>query len=297
MATDYAEKERVFIASLEADTGQPLAAWMDAIAGCGHTNRNDIIDWLRQSGFTFSNASWLERIHHNGGRLVYAEDVPQPMSPAPPRLAARAEAKGAAAKNPAAKPSPPLAPRPETEPPAETAAAAPPVRKPQPVLTVVPQAPPPNSEAVAAAPPAAVQLDAAASEVLAAAKGLRPLATLALQAISTSIPATQLSADGPLLILSAPHPFLALLPGAKALRFYGSFGPGKPERTARAEAIMKIASKAPPPYPSVLVLDDARLVDETFVALIRAALAEAIKNAPAEPALQAPPAIQGAAHT
>ena len=29
MATDYAEKERVFIASLEADTGQPLAAWTD----------------------------------------------------------------------------------------------------------------------------------------------------------------------------------------------------------------------------------------------------------------------------
>ena len=44
---------------------------MTAIAGSRSDNRNDIIDWLRQQGFTFAHASWLERIHHNGGRLIY----------------------------------------------------------------------------------------------------------------------------------------------------------------------------------------------------------------------------------
>lgn len=252
MATDYAEKERVFIASLEADTGRALDAWMQAIADSGMTNRNDIIDWLRQSGFTFSNASWLERIHHNGGRLVYADDVPPPMSPAPPRPAAsRAKAE-----------PPPLPLPPESAVgnalsnghAAEVSIGAP-------VLTVV--------------APAALPITAAAGEVLLAAKGLRPLANLALQHIAAAVPETTFTPDGPLLILSAPKPYLALLPGAKALRFYGAFGGGKHERIARAEAAMKITSKTPPPFPNVLVLIDARLVDETFVSLAKLAHAEA----------------------
>jgi hypothetical protein len=72
MATDYAEMEREFIASLAADTGKSLEEWMAAIAASGLTDRNDVIDWLRHRGFHFSRASWIERIHHNGGRLIYA---------------------------------------------------------------------------------------------------------------------------------------------------------------------------------------------------------------------------------
>src|SRR5690349_2173712 len=73
MSTDYAEKERDFIAGLAEDTGRDLAGWMAAIAETGLTERNAIIDWLRHQGFQFSWASWLERIHHNGGRLIYAD--------------------------------------------------------------------------------------------------------------------------------------------------------------------------------------------------------------------------------
>ena len=88
MSTDYAEKERDFIASLNEDTGRDLAGWMAAISNSGHTERNEIIDWLRLQGFQFAKASWLERIHHNGGRLIYADDggfgIPGKPAPADP---------------------------------------------------------------------------------------------------------------------------------------------------------------------------------------------------------------------
>ena len=65
MATDYAEKERIFIASLSGETGRDLAEWMKVIQNSNLQDRNDIIDWLREQGFPFARASWLERIHHN----------------------------------------------------------------------------------------------------------------------------------------------------------------------------------------------------------------------------------------
>ncbi len=71
MSTDFSQKERVFVAQLQAQSGRDLPEWMAAIAGSGLSHRNDIIDWLRQSGFSFAHASWIERIHHNGGRLIY----------------------------------------------------------------------------------------------------------------------------------------------------------------------------------------------------------------------------------
>ena len=57
------------------DTGRDLAGWMAAISESGLSERNAIIDWLRHQGFQFAKASWLERIHHNGGRLIYADAV------------------------------------------------------------------------------------------------------------------------------------------------------------------------------------------------------------------------------
>ena len=73
MAIDYGEKERAFIGGLRENTGRDLAEWMAAISAADLPHRNDIIDWLRQQGFMFSKASWLERIHHNGGRPIYAD--------------------------------------------------------------------------------------------------------------------------------------------------------------------------------------------------------------------------------
>ncbi|MGQ0457502.1 MAG: hypothetical protein ACT4OU_10620 [Hyphomicrobium sp.] len=75
MGTDYAEKEREFIGALGEDTGTSLDGWMAAISDTGLSDRNAIIDWLRHQGFAFSRASWLERIHHNGGRLIYGDDA------------------------------------------------------------------------------------------------------------------------------------------------------------------------------------------------------------------------------
>jgi Domain of unknown function (DUF5655) len=76
MSTDFSHKEREFVAGLQAQTGRNLPDWMAAIANSGLAHRNDIIDWLRQHGFSFARASWLERIHHNGGRLIYESHAP-----------------------------------------------------------------------------------------------------------------------------------------------------------------------------------------------------------------------------
>lgn len=71
--TDWREKEREFLVGLKADTGRDLAEWMALISGQNLPHRNDVIDWLRRQGFMFSRASWLERIHHNGGLPIYLE--------------------------------------------------------------------------------------------------------------------------------------------------------------------------------------------------------------------------------
>jgi hypothetical protein len=105
MSRDYAELERELIEDLEPRTGRDLAQWMAAIDAAQLADRNAIIDWLRPQGFSFSNASWIERIHHNGGRPIYldkapprrperrrpkSEDAPGAPTP-PPAPAARAE--------------------------------------------------------------------------------------------------------------------------------------------------------------------------------------------------------------
>ena len=48
MSTDYAGKEREFLATLAADTGRDLGAWMAEISAKGLADKNDIIDWLRR---------------------------------------------------------------------------------------------------------------------------------------------------------------------------------------------------------------------------------------------------------
>lgn len=104
MATDYGEKERAFIDGLKENSGRGLDEWMAAITEQNLPHRNDIIDWLRQQGFMFSKASWLERIHHNGGRPIYADTAAAP--PAAPRQ--RQDASKIV--------KPPIAPKPEPVP-------------------------------------------------------------------------------------------------------------------------------------------------------------------------------------
>src|SRR5262245_27205851 len=66
------DEEREFLAGLKARTGRDLAEWMAAIAAQGFGDKNEIIDWLRTQGLPFARASWLERIHRNGGKPIYA---------------------------------------------------------------------------------------------------------------------------------------------------------------------------------------------------------------------------------
>lgn len=73
MARDEATEEREFLADLKPRTGLDLAAWMSAISAKGFADKNETIDWLRAQGFPFARASWLERIHSNGGHPIYLD--------------------------------------------------------------------------------------------------------------------------------------------------------------------------------------------------------------------------------
>ena len=73
MANDEREEEREFLDGLKARTGRDLAEWMAAITAQGFTDKNETIDWLRGQGLSFARASWLERIHRNGGKPIYAQ--------------------------------------------------------------------------------------------------------------------------------------------------------------------------------------------------------------------------------
>ncbi len=102
-----------FVASLKEDTGRDLDGWMIAIRHSGHSDRNEIIDWLRHQGFQFSWASWLERIHHNGGRLVYGDDVgnvPPLARPRPPEATRQLDRRPFHAVPKTAPPAPPRSP-------------------------------------------------------------------------------------------------------------------------------------------------------------------------------------------
>jgi hypothetical protein len=78
MARDEQEEEREFLADLEARTGRTLSDWMAAIATQGFSDKNETIDWLREQGIPFARASWLERIHSNGGKPIYLHQTPKP---------------------------------------------------------------------------------------------------------------------------------------------------------------------------------------------------------------------------
>ena len=91
---DEKEEEREFLSDLKARSGRDLAGWMSAIAAQGFADKNDTIDWLRAQGFPFARASWLERIHSNGGKPIYLHhpvrspveppERPRPEKAAPP---------------------------------------------------------------------------------------------------------------------------------------------------------------------------------------------------------------------
>ncbi|NJO35855.1 MAG: hypothetical protein HC869_25010 [Rhodospirillales bacterium] len=234
MAKDYAEIEQEFIAGLKGQTGKDLAEWMALISGKAFANKNDTIDWLRLQGFAFNWASWLERIHANGGVPLYAD-------------------KPAAA---VVKKAP--APR-ETKPEKTEKAAS---VAPTPVTAV--------SRPVARAPAAeAHNSDVALQTLIAAAKGYQPLYRLLASEIVRAVPGATLTAAESYICVGNPKEFAGIETGAKGLRLALDLG----DRPFAPPLQPSKLATAPKRLSHMIVLDDARKVDAALMDLVRAAAA------------------------
>lgn len=175
---DEREEEREFLERLQARTGRDLAQWMAAITLEGFADKNQVIDWLRTQGFSFPRASWLERIHANGGKPIYgaAPGKPQAAGPEKPPVAA-------------------------------------PVRRPEAVEAV--PAPPQPLVAPAALPADAA---AALEKLVSAAKGYRPLYRMLENAIRGAVPTLVLTPRAGYISLGAPAEFAAITLHAADIR-------------------------------------------------------------------------------
>ncbi|MGE0022086.1 MAG: DUF5655 domain-containing protein [Hyphomicrobium sp.] len=238
MSIDYGDMERQFLATLKADSGRALDEWMAAIAAQGLTHRNDIIDWLRRQGFMWSKASWLERIHNNGGKPIYG-DAAAGARPAPrPRRAAPR-------------------PRPTMPPPAS---AHPPVSAPAP-------APPPAPVATA---PIADQ--AGLDALLARAKAYRPLAVFIIAEIRKQVPDAAVTAhDGHVAFRRNAADFALLVVSAKELRL--ALALAGPPRDATLAPAKLAGLRGAPAMTHMAVLTDARQVTPPLLASIAQAAA------------------------
>ena len=235
MSIDYGEKERQFLATLKADTGRDLDEWMAAIAAQGLAHRNDVIDWLRRQGFMFSKASWIERIHNNGGRPIYA-------------------GAGATRRRPEPRRSPPrlLQPAPA---PAETAASPP--------VPILAAAPPPAPRTPSAEPDPAT-LEA----LLARAKAYRPLAAYVVAEIRKAVPDVAVEPrDGYLTFRAAGRDFalLALSPRELRLALAAS---RPPQGLALEPARFSPPLRGAPAMSHMAVLTDARQITPALIAAI-----------------------------
>ncbi|MCC7251633.1 hypothetical protein [Hyphomicrobium sp.] len=232
MSIDYGERERQFLETLKADTGRALDEWMAAIAAEGLTHRNDIIDWLRRQGFMFSKASWLERIHNNGGRPIYA---------------------GSERRRAEARPRITVPPRPR--PPAATEA--------------LPQAPPaPQPAPQPAAPASTPAADPAAMDtLLARAKAYRPLAVYVIAEIRKKLPDVAVTPrDGYLVFTLRGTDFGLLAVSAKDLKLglaLAGAPPGVPLEPARFPSL-----RGAPPASHMAVLTDARQITSALLAAV-----------------------------
>ena len=258
MATDFGEKEREFIEGLKENTGRDLAEWMQAISSAGLAHRNDIIDWLRHEGLMFSKASWLERIHHNGGRPIYA-DVPKDAAPRRPARRRREATVLAPASIPVA-----------SAPPASAPAAAEP-RAAAPVTESRPAAPRlvlvPNNPTARAPVPAAKPGDTNIDTLLAKAKAYRPLAQHVLGKLRSVSPTAPISVLESAVSIGAPSPFAVLGISGKELRLHLALGVHPfDDRIRRGQAGGGVGKGEALSH--MLVLTDARQIDDQFMELL-----------------------------
>lgn len=247
MSTDYGEKERQFLETLKADTGRALEDWMGAIAAQGLSGRNEIIDWLRQQGFMFSKASWVERIHNNGGKPIYADvGTRRPRPPAQPTVAQPQSKTVMPPRTPTSS-----AGDPSDSPPAE------PTKDPQRASTV------PTSSAGA---------DLAAFDaMLARAKAYRPLAVFLIAEIRKAVPSVSVRLlDGGLAFCTDERDFAVLAISSKELKLGLRL-----ERPAPDVALepSRLTLRAAPPMTHMAVLTDARQVGPALIETVKQAAA------------------------
>jgi hypothetical protein len=240
VSIDYGEVERQFLATLRDDTGRTLEDWMGAIAAEGLSHRNDIIDWLRRQGFMFSKASWLERIHNNGGRPIYQGGAgPRPRAPSRPRLP---------------RPAPPDSAQPDSTQPDSA---------PQPAAqaSLPPVAPPaPASPERPATPDTAAALDA----LIARAKAFRPLAAYLIAEIRKAVPGVAVTPHEGYAVFAAGSEFAVLAVSPKELRL----GLAAQETLAAPWEASKLGLRAAPATTHMVVLTDARQVTPALIAAV-----------------------------
>jgi hypothetical protein len=224
MAREAEEEEREFLAGLKARTGRDLAEWMAAIAAQGFADKNEVIDWLREQGLPFARASWLERIHKNGGKPIYASNLPAASSP---------QVQPTSAPQP---PAPSAPQRPKTAP-AITEAAA------------------PDPDAL--------------EKLIAAAKGYRPLYHLLAAEALKAIPDLIIAPRSGYLSMGAPAEFAAVTMHKTGLRLGLELG----DRPF-APPLQKANMRGPGPgITHMIVLDDARQINDELMSLLKAAQA------------------------
>jgi hypothetical protein len=237
MSTDYGEKERAFIGGLKEATGRDLAGWMAAIAAQKLSERNDIILWLRRQGFMFAKASWLERIHHNAGKPIYADSTG-------PRL--RREPR--AARTPRAATT--------VEAPAEATSAATPVE-------AAPSAPAPKPAPPEPPAPAHTEIE----PLLAKAKAYRPLAQHVLAQIKGVRPQAHFLPRESFLAIADPAEFARLGVGPKELRLHLTLGEHGFDQVVLEGAPGGGLGKGEA-LTHMIVLTDARQVDKRLLDLV-----------------------------
>lgn len=240
MTTDYGEKERAFIEGLKEATGRDVQEWMDAISAQDLAHRNDVIHWLRQQGFMFSKASWIERIHHNGGRPIYA-DAPRG---APRPRAARRE-------------------RPAS-PPQQTV----------PAPQALPEVAPPLPDVAPLQPFAqpAQTADEDLTPLLAKAKAYRPLAQHVIAKIKAVRPSARFLARDSFVAIADPDAFAALGIGTKELRLHLALG-DHPTDASLKKGIPGGGLGKSDALSHMVVLTDARQVDQKLLDLVQRAAA------------------------